>query len=907
MRHCKTLSTLICLLTLILVYQTSDAQQSLAQQAYAIFEQSCLDCHGEQGTFKERIIIEYTALIETGAVVPGKPLASELFKRLWTNDLTKRMPLGKPRLSATAIQTVAKWIQVGAPNWEDTSETDRAFITPEEMLETIENHINSLPASDRSFTRYFTLTHLYNAGETSGNLRVHQNALSKLINSLSWGSEVIKPKPIDAEETILYIDLRHYDWDIDNNTWYQIERTYPYSRNFASPTYTTLRHEMDCEVPFVRADWFIATASLPPLYHEILDLPGTDTELEAQLGVNVAKNLENALGVRVWRAGFNNSRVAKHNRIVERHQSRYGAYWKSYDFAGDVGTQDIFTHPLDFKHDGGEIIFNLPNGLQAYYLSDATGNRLDEAPTKIVSDPGVGGPEVRNGLSCMGCHANGMRTFEDQVRGSVEKNPDPPFNRDRVLLLYVEQPRMDALVEEDTDRYRQALEAAGGVFGEIDPIQQLVSEFEGLLDANHAAAEVGLATNDFLKKVNEDRRLRNLGLLAIERNGISRDKWRSHFSEVISVLDLYSDNVQGPDDELGVPNTSLEISMPDENLRTAVRKALGLVESETITKQKMQELTTLFLNTEGTSDFINLEGLEHATNLTRLSLRVGAGIKDIAPLKGLTDLTSLFISANVGGPDIDPLRFSDITPLQDMTALTSLTLHNIDQISDLTPLRRLTDLTFLRLSGNQINDITPLQNLTALTQLHVESNQISDITPLQNLTRLSRLNLSWNRISNVAPLENLTRLQKLSISNNPIEDEDLAPLRRLKEQNPSVEIDIDINVDVNHKVLLAPTTPVLPAETALLSNYPNPFNPETWIPYQLVEAVEVTVTIYDVKGIVVRQLALGHRLPGFYYGRGRAAHWDGRNQHGEPVVSGIYFYTLTVGDFTATRKMLIIR
>ena len=240
-----------------------------------------------------------------------------------------------------------------------------------------------------------------------------------------------------------------------------------------------------------------------------------------------------------------------------------------------------------------------------------------------------------------------------------------------------------------------------------------------------------------------------------------------------------------------------------------------------------------------------------------------------------------------------------------MTALTSLTLHNINQISDLTPLRRLTDLTFLRVSGNQISDITPLQNLTALTQLHVESNQINDITPLQNLIQLSRLNLSWNRISNVEPLENLIRLQKLSVSNNPIKD--LAPLRRLKKQNPSVEIDINISVEHVNRVPLAPTTPALPAETALLSNYPNPFNPETWIPYQVAKAAEVTVTIYDVKGIVVRRLALGHRLPGFYYGRGRSAHWDGKNERGEPVASGVYFYTFTAGDFTATRKMLIIR
>ena len=96
-----------------------------------------------------------------------------------------------------------------------------------------------------------------------------------------------------------------------------------------------------------------------------------------------------------------------------------------------------------------------------------------------------------------------------------------------------------------------------------------------------------------------------------------------------------------------------------------------------------------------------------------------------------------------------------------------------------------------------------------------------------------------------------------------------------------------------------------PEKTQLLANYPNPFNPETWIPYRLATAANVTVTIYDINGQVVRRLALGHQTAGIYQSRSRAAYWDGRNAFGEPVASGLYFYTLTAGDFTATRKMLI--
>ena len=99
----------------------------------------------------------------------------------------------------------------------------------------------------------------------------------------------------------------------------------------------------------------------------------------------------------------------------------------------------------------------------------------------------------------------------------------------------------------------------------------------------------------------------------------------------------------------------------------------------------------------------------------------------------------------------------------------------------------------------------------------------------------------------------------------------------------------------------------IPETTALLPNYPNPFNPETWIPYHLATDAEVTVTIYDVRGGVIRQLLLGHQRAGVYVSHGRAAYWDGKNTLGEPVASGVYFYTLAVEDFSATRRMLILK
>ena len=93
--------------------------------------------------------------------------------------------------------------------------------------------------------------------------------------------------------------------------------------------------------------------------------------------------------------------------------------------------------------------------------------------------------------------------------------------------------------------------------------------------------------------------------------------------------------------------------------------------------------------------------------------------------------------------------------------------------------------------------------------------------------------------------------------------------------------------------------------TDLLQNFPNPFNPETWIPYRLARNGDVHVTIYDANGALVRTLDLGYQAAGHYVNLSSAVYWDGRNQDGENVASGLYFYTLSTHDFKATRRMLI--
>ena len=654
------------------------AQQPTAQDAYAIFEQKCLICHGPDGAYRETLLIEHTPLIENGTVMPGNPEASELYKRLLTTDTAKRMPLGSPPLSAPAIDTIRRWILAGAPDWAAIPPPDSRFIPPGEILDSIETHLMSLPVFDRAFTRYFTLTHLYNAGRTAEILQEYRSGLSKLVNSLSWEREVTNPQSIDPQGTIFTIDLRHYEWD-RNDGWTQIEGAYPYHIAFDAPTQTALREqltrlqtEMDCDVPSIHIDWFLATASLPPLYHELLSLPLTDRELETRLEVDVVRNRRDAPGVDVWRAGFNNSGVSNNNRVVERHSSRYGAYWKSYDFAGNVGIQNIFTHPLNFTHDGGEVIFNLPNGLQGYYLVDGLGFRLDAAPINIVSNPAASDPTVRNGLSCMGCHTEGMKTFADQVRPVIEANATPAYDKAQALRLYVEKSEMDTRVDEDMNRYRQALEATGGVLSGIEPISRFHEAFQAPVDAAHAAAAVGLTTEVFIEKIRENVGLQNVGLLVLDsENGrVKRDTWTSKFLDMLFALD-FPEQVEPPEPPPPPPPGTV-VHIPDQNLRAAIAKALGKGPNAPITVEEME-------------------------NLKRIHVW-GIPVSDLSPLAGLIKLEHLYLP---GGGEI-----SDLTPLAGLTNLKELYLHHND-ISDISPLAGLTNLKWLVLYDNDISDISP--------------------------------------------------------------------------------------------------------------------------------------------------------------------------------------------------------
>ena len=499
------LAALSLIVTGSLTHAAGPDEAELAVKAEAILRANCYRCHGQAGNVEGGLnyMLDRDKLVAHQKVVPGSPDDSPLFRRVAAG---KMPPPGEgPRPSPADVAVLRHWIESGAARMAPAVE--RPLISEAAVFQYILADLETLDRRSRRFVRYFSLAHLANAGLSEDELQTYRNALAKLLNSLSWHPKISVPTPIDPAHVVLRIDLRDYLWDA--NVWNRILVEYPYGILHDTAAARACLVATATRMPFVRADWFVATASHPPLYPDLLQLPASLAELERQLRVDAAVDIQQE---RVARAGFNGSGIAKNNRLLERHVAAHGAYWRSYDFDAvpqNLSERDrllpdrrnLFAHPLgpgfteaSFLHAGGEAIFNLPNGLQGYMIVNANGVRLDKASTALVSDPKRPDKAVETGISCMACHYAGINFKDDQVREYVGKN-SASFSRadaELIFALYPPASKLRALMQEDAERFRAAVEKTGARVSAFEPIITMTLRYEDDVDLPTAAAEVGL-------------------------------------------------------------------------------------------------------------------------------------------------------------------------------------------------------------------------------------------------------------------------------------------------------------------------------------------------------------------------------------------------------------------------------
>ncbi|MBW3596640.1 MAG: hypothetical protein KY475_05130 [Planctomycetes bacterium] len=463
----------------------ADETANLEFQARELLKRRCHACHGAEHKYEDLEVLDRDGLIEDGYLTPGDPDDSRILQVIEGDE----MPKGGPPLSAAEKELLRRWISEGA-NFPTFAERKKLGL--EHLLTTLKKRLDQEgDEATRRSLRFFTLLHVYNDPRVSDDdLRLYRAALSKAINSVSRAEEIILPAALDDEQTIYEVDLRKLKWPNPREAWLRIVDRYPYGLRLDGLSDRALADAArqvyaaaGSDLPYVHADWFVATALRPPLYHDLLGLPKTLDELLADLDVDDEQDFLDALAGkpnRLVRGGVIDSGVAEFNRVLDRHNlgAYDGVFWISHDFLGVEGRRNIMSSPfgpklqsaahpfpqLAYEHDGGELIASLPNGLHLYLLIDAEGNRLDAAPFGIAQDDVLkasGDATIVNGISCVACHRHGMISFQDQMRGGVAL---AGATRRALEHLVPPQNELERVLTEDQDRYLTALEKAIGVF-----------------------------------------------------------------------------------------------------------------------------------------------------------------------------------------------------------------------------------------------------------------------------------------------------------------------------------------------------------------------------------------------------------------------------------------------------------
>ena len=543
--------------------------ETVERKALAILTTKCSSCHGlTPGLGNINFITDRARLVSSGLVIPNNSAGSPLYLAVASG----RMPLGAP-LDAASIEVLKTWIDQGAKAFdapeptplptptsrpgETPQPTPPSTPTPASVVnaETLNQavaaaiaDIQEVAAADRRFIRYVSMTHLTSVPELAASKGLFMKGVTKAIHSVTFRSQVAIPRTIDAAGVVMRIDLRSYD--ISPNEWDQlIANAHPYQRQFERATgFSQLRTLVGVSRPIVRGDWFITRITEGRAYKELLGIDDDIRDFERRFGVDADENIDRG---RVARMGVFDSGVSFSNRVIERHEGRFGAYWKSYDFAQSDGTSNIFRNPFgpvegqrgnqEFVHAGGEMIFTLPNGLQAFVLTDAAGNYLEEAPREIVQDPTRVDGTVTNGTSCFTCHTVGWIPITDEIRDFAGRNLNIFSSTELQLVnrLYKSSDEGNRIFQQDIAAYVAAMARLGIEAPGPEPVSMATLQYFEDLDLAAVASELETTEAVLSARIRADSELRRLiGVLnnAPNRQGrgnlLRREELERNFGEI---------------------------------------------------------------------------------------------------------------------------------------------------------------------------------------------------------------------------------------------------------------------------------------------------------------------------------------------------------------------------------------
>lgn len=545
-------------LLFVLINSASLFAQSIGEQARSILQAKCHECHGIGNDAGLDVLDPKTLFAERGG--KQRPFISK--SNLEQSEVWRQIEAGlmPPEYSDHTLTSdekaiVRSWIESGADFPEGNKVFDRPFATRLDILNIIENDLRTLRGGvEAKTTRYFTIANLHNNGVVSDEILQYARAgLSKGINCLSLTSNIVVPRIVDVggSQIVMAIDLRDYGWTIAK--WNMLLEEYPYSLVPETPEefehYEAISKYWDGieQDPCLRVDWFLAHALRAPMYEKLLDLPDNLDDLAMQHGVDMHADFQTQ---NLIRGGVFASGVSTQNRLMDRHESRNGCFWISYDFGPGMAKGNISVFPLGpnyvghpfpdsaFEEAGSELVFSMPNGLHAYLIVDDQGKRIERAPVSIVSDSKVsvdGVPEVVNGLSCIGCHDTGIRDFENKLRNSYFA--ENARERSHLQRLFGEDEDLHRTMSQDREVYLRAVVKCldpffpdqnldvQSVTDLKEPCTKIARLYFKDVDVITAASELGLENPEDLKRMGV-RSLIKKGLAPFTNDGIiKRQSW----------------------------------------------------------------------------------------------------------------------------------------------------------------------------------------------------------------------------------------------------------------------------------------------------------------------------------------------------------------------------------------------
>jgi hypothetical protein len=507
-----------------------------------IFKSHCLSCHGANETSSGGLanITNLSALIDRKLIIPGKPDESPIYKRM-ASTTNPMPPKASGTVSSEAMDFVKQWIEKGATLSGTPSGVE--FYSEEAQIKEAAQDLANLSAGERQNVRYFSLVAMSNSGASRENLDTLKQATIKLLNSFSKTATVQKFDVVGAGKVLIRVKLDSIGWTAA--TWNLLTAAYPYQVIPKETSFlAAMQNNVGSSIPIMRADWFVAQASVPPLYFELTGAPTTLAAFETFFGLklNDATRDRNVL-----RAGFNNSEVAEFSRVIERASSGSGRFiWHSYEFGSAVGKKNPFENPFgprgifgnmaggkEYEHDGKEIIYQLPNGFLGFYVVNGTGNRMDEAPGRAKGTGSATGL-VTVGVGCMSCHAIGLFEKKDQIKPAVLKLAG--FSADQLQLLsglYADDSKIIGQIQADTQSYSSALTAANVDLKAPDPIGRILKKFHDSVDLKSAAGELGATADQVKSAIDGDASL-STTLSALTTGGsINRSLFQARFLDLM--------------------------------------------------------------------------------------------------------------------------------------------------------------------------------------------------------------------------------------------------------------------------------------------------------------------------------------------------------------------------------------